>query len=63
MLEQLGEQMVIAGKNTDAVATQFAAAKAGYTDFEKAVGEGKATEMAQNRYNHLFTKLFKHFHV
>ena len=48
MLEQLGEQMVIAGKNTDAVATQFAAAKAGYTDFEKAVGEGKATEMAQN---------------
>lgn len=48
MLEQLGEQMVIAGKNTDAVATQFAAAKAGYTDFEKAVGEGKAAEMAQN---------------
>lgn len=48
MLEQLGEQMVRAGKNTDEVATQFAAAKAGYTDFEKAVGEGKATEMAQN---------------
>ena len=48
MLEQLGEQMVIAGKNTDEVATQFAAAKAGYTDFEKAVGEGKAIEMAQN---------------
>lgn len=48
MLEQLGEQMVRAGKNTDEVATQFAAAKAGYTDFEKAVGEGKAAEMAQN---------------
>ena len=52
MLEQLGEQMVIAGKNTDAVATQFAAAKAGYTDFEKAVGEGKAAEMAQNFLNY-----------
>lgn len=48
MLEQLGEQMVRAGKNTDEVATQFAAAKAGYTDFEKAVGEGKAAEIAQN---------------
>ena len=52
MLEQLGEQMVIAGKNTDAVATQFAAAKAGYTDFEKAVGEGKTAEMAQNFLNY-----------
>lgn len=48
MLEQLGEQMVRAGANTDKLATQFAAAKAGYTDFEKAVGEGKAAEMAQN---------------
>lgn len=44
--------MVDAGANTDKLATQFAAAKAGYTDFEKAVGEGKAAEMAQNFLNY-----------
>ena len=44
--------MVDAGANTDKLATQFAAAKAGYTDFEKAVGEGKTAEMAQNFLNY-----------
>ena len=47
-IQSLGQSMVDAGANTDKLATQFAAAKAGYTDFEKAVGEGKAAEMAQN---------------
>lgn len=47
-IQSLGQSMVDAGANTDKLATQFAAAKAGYTDFEKAVGEGKTAEMAQN---------------
>lgn len=48
MIENLGQAMVAAGKNTDEVATKFAAAKAGYTDFSKAISDGKAQEMSQN---------------
>ena len=48
MLESLGKVMLEAGKNTDAVAVSFAAAKSGYTDFAAAVGDGKAAEMAQS---------------
>lgn len=48
MIEQLGQAMVIAGKNTDAVAVSFAAAKSGYTDFVEAVAAGKAQDMANS---------------
>lgn len=48
MLEQLGQAMVLAGKNTDSVATSFAAAKSGYTEFAAAIADGKAAEMANS---------------
>lgn len=48
MLENLGQAMTKAGVNTNDVAVQFSAAKAGYTDFSKAVADGKAGEMAQS---------------
>lgn len=47
-LEMLGTAMVEAGMSTSDIATKFAAAKVGYTDFAKAIGDGKAQEMAQN---------------
>ena len=48
MLIELGQAMTKAGVNTNDVAVQFSAAKAGYTDFSKAVADGKASEMAQS---------------
>lgn len=48
MLTELGQTMTKAGVNTDNLATQFSAAKAGYTDFTEAINNGKAGEMAQN---------------
>lgn len=48
MIKSLGQAMVDAGVSTSEIATQFAAAKSGYTDFAAAIADGKAAEMAQN---------------
>ncbi len=48
MLEELGTALVTAGKSTQELGTQFAAAKAGYADFTKAIADGKASEMTQS---------------
>lgn len=48
MLTQLGQAMVTAGIETDALAVSFAAAKSGYTDFATAIANGKAEEMANS---------------
>ncbi len=47
-ITQLGKGMVEAGISTRELGVQFAAAKAGYTDFTAAIGDGKAQEMVQN---------------
>ncbi|NDO20211.1 phage tail tape measure protein [Lachnospiraceae bacterium MD329] len=44
----LGQTMIDAGMNTADIAMQFAMAKSGYTEFSKAIENGKAAEMAQN---------------
>ena len=48
MLNKLGEAMVKAGMNTAEVATNFAAAKEGFADFNAAIEAGAAEKMAQN---------------
>jgi TP901 family phage tail tape measure protein len=48
LITQLGEAMVAAGKSTQELGTQFAAAKSGYAEFSAAIADGKASEMAQS---------------
>ena len=47
-MQTLGQTMIQAGANTDELSMAFAAAALGYTDFSKAVTDGKAAELADN---------------
>lgn len=46
--KELGTAMKASGADTDELAVKFAAAKSGFTDFDQAVQNGKADEMAQS---------------
>ena len=48
LFEGLGERMEKAGADTDKLSMQFATAKTGFADFNTAIKEGKADEMAQS---------------